>query len=425
MMKKIFATLVALLVFVSAFGVVANAETAAYVIVSNSLIDNGYMSEDELVDLQARGIEVENIYGYAVLFAVVDEDLVEAYESPENLYYELTDNPNGLIFVHDEVNDVYEIYLAGDCKEIFGDETERIEDAYYYESTYYDGIASSYYEVEDIATAFNSQPPEDGYGDSYTDGYIEPENGGDTDYGYIEDETDADYNGEEYAETETESENLPSVIDEAGILKEAEIKEIDKKFKALSKEYKMDFVAATVEDTEGLSLNEYADMLHYVFKSSGSKEHVFFIYQHGDEGEREIVIVRYGKNAEKELSDADCTKIINAVKKEFTDGNYAKGFEKIAKETEKVFNPSVHWVWIPVCLVVGLLIAFLIMKGIASANKSVRKKADAKDYVNMSSLMVTNSEDIFLYSDVKTTAKSNTTSSDTDSGGRSTSSGKF
>lgn len=414
MKKRIFALLFALVMLVSSFGIVANAETSVYVIVSNSLIDNGLMTQDELVDLQTTGIELETVYGYAVLFAVIDEDLIGAYNGAESLYAEMTDNPNGMLWVHDEVNGVYDYCFFGDCEDIFGNETDRLKNAYDADKTYYGGIAAYYVEAEDVITAFNSLSVDNGNIDeTYTDGYYDTENGGDD-----------EFYEEEVADEEIAAETMPAVIDDAGLLNEKEYKDIDKKFRALSKEYGFEFVGVTAEDIGDMTANEYADVLYSIFKDSGIKDVAFYIYLHGDEGEREIVIVRYGK-AEKELSDADCEKIIGNVKAKFADGKYADGFNGFVEETEKVFNPSVHWIWIPVCLIVGFVVAYLIMKGIASANKSVRKKVNASEYVDASTLIVTNAADIFLYSDVKSTAKSTTSSSDTDGGGRSTSSGKF
>jgi hypothetical protein len=166
-------------------------------------------------------------------------------------------------------------------------------------------------------------------------------------------------------------------------------------------------------------------MYDYVFKPMGKKDIAFYTYLHGHKGEREIVITRYGK-AEDELSDADCDKIIGNVKETFANGKYVDGFKEFIEATEKVFHPTVHWVWIPGCLLLGFVVAYIIMKSIASSNKSVRKKVNATDYVNANTLMITDSADIFLYSNIKATPKpKSTSSSDTDSGGRSTSSGKF
>lgn len=224
-------------------------------------------------------------------------------------------------------------------------------------------------------------------------------------------------------------EELPAVIDQAGLLESYEIKDLDEKLNNLSEEYGMDFVAVTVDESVYAPLNDIADALYTQggYENAENGNTVFCIYQHGDKGEREIVIVRYGGKAKNELSDSDCNKIIDAVKPDFANGNYAKAFNKFITETEKAFNPSVHWMWIILCPAIGFVITFIIAKIIASANKSVRRKVNAAGYVNADALVVTDSADIYLYSNVTAIPKStgSTSSSSTRSGGRSTSSGKF
>lgn len=409
MKKKLFAVLFAIAVMLSAFTVVASAETDFYVLVSDSFIDNGGITQDELVDLNVKGIEIENTYGYAVVFAIIDSDLVEYYESAEDLYGLMTDNPNGLLVIDDLYNNEYNYYAVGDCAVIFEDSIDGIIDAYDVASTYSGGIFDYYTEVEKAIDAFNSATVNNGNEDIYTDG------------GYIADGDTDSYE----PEAENAEEVMPVIIDDAGLLNNDEYKDVDKKFRELSDEYGFDFIGVTADDIGGMSANDYADFLYSVFKEGGIKDVAFYIYLHGEEGEREIVIVRYGK-AEDELSDADCEKIIGNVKSTFADGDIAEGFMKMAEETDKVFNPSVSWIWIPLCLIIGFVIAFIVMKGIASANKSVRKKVNAVDYVKLDTLMITNAADIFLYEQTSSTPKaSETSSSNTKSGGRSTSSGKF
>lgn len=410
MKKRIFAVLFALVIFASSFGVVANAETKLHVFGCNSLIDSAQISHEEVADLQIKAIDFESTYGYAVLFAVIDETLNASYTSAEDLYGSLTDNPNGMLLVHNLYTKEYEYYLAGECETVFADSADSIAEAYNATEEFYDGIADYYVAAENALADSNGVTPEDGADGTYTDGAA------------TEDAGDSENNA-----ADATGEAMPALLDDAALFNEAEYKEIDAKFRDLSKKYGFEFVGATVnrEELDGIDAKKYADFVYSIFSENGVKDVALYLYVNGGEGDKEIVIVRYGK-AEKELSDADCEKIIGNVKSKFADGKYADGFRGFVEETEKVFNPSVHWIWIPVCLVVGFVIAYLIMKGIASANKSVRKKVNATDYVDASSLMVTNAADIFLYSDVKSTPKSNnTSSSDTESGGRATSSGRF
>ena len=60
---------------------------------------------------------------------------------------------------------------------------------------------------------------------------------------------------------------------------------------------------------------------------------------------------------------------------------------------------------------IGILLVFFVLRTIASANKSVIRKADAKDYVRNGSMVVTGSYDNFLFNNVTRVAKPKNTSS--------------
>lgn len=418
MKKRLFAILFAVVIMVASFGVVAHAETTIYVLASDAFMEEEYMSVDELTELQKKGFELENEYGYAVMFVILDETLYDYYESAQSLYFELTDNPDGMLIVDNDVDGEFNGYFAGECEELLGDQFDALIDVYEVADTYYDGINDYFTKAESFFAQTNGAPVDNNDDDIHTDDvYVD----GDTDDSESEDvdyeDSDAD-----------DKEEIPYVLDSAGVLKDAEIKELDAKYRQFSKDNGFDFIAVILTEDElgDLSIKDYVDnMYDYVFKPMGKKDIAFYTYLHGDKGEREIVITRYGK-AEDELSDADCDKIIGNVKETFASGKYVDGFKEFIEATEKVFHPTVHWVWIPGCLLLGFVVAYIIMKSIASSNKSVRKKVNATDYVNANTLMITDSADIFLYSNIKATPKpKSTSSSDTDSGGRSTSSGKF
>lgn len=224
------------------------------------------------------------------------------------------------------------------------------------------------------------------------------------------------------------SNGVPLVIDHAMLLTVSEKSEVETELAKLSEENNIDFAVATVlaDDLGWTDITVYADELYEDFYSySDADGTVILVYAHGDEGEREICIVRYGK-AENEFSDSKTSDIIDEVKSEILFGNYAEAFEVFAKESNKVLNPEISWIWLPVCLAIGFVIAFIIMKIIASANKSVRNKVNATEYVRANSLNISNSSEVYLYSRTSAIPKaSNNNSSKTSGGGRATSSGKF
>lgn len=220
----------------------------------------------------------------------------------------------------------------------------------------------------------------------------------------------------------------PAVIDGAMLLSSSETEELDDSLTELSDEYDIDFAVATVFSYElgWTDITVYADNLYRnIYSNSEADGAVILVYAHGDEGDREICIVCYG-DAEDEFSESKTSKIVDAVQSEIEDGNYAEAFELFAEKSEQILNPTISWIYLPVCLIIGFVIAFIIMKIIASANKSVRSKVNATEYVRANSLNISNSSEIYLYSKTSAVPKANTnTTSKTSGGGRATRSGKF
>ena len=61
---------------------------------------------------------------------------------------------------------------------------------------------------------------------------------------------------------------------------------------------------------------------------------------------------------------------------------------------------TVSPIWIPVCLLIGMLIGFVIINSIASKNISVKMQKNATVYTREGSMVLTGSADNFLYSEV-------------------------
>ncbi|MBQ8015984.1 MAG: hypothetical protein IJ264_07365, partial [Clostridia bacterium] len=62
---------------------------------------------------------------------------------------------------------------------------------------------------------------------------------------------------------------------------------------------------------------------------------------------------------------------------------------------------GVSIIWLPVSLLIGLLVGFLIINGIASKNKSVKMQENATVYTRPGSMVITGSADNFLYNNVE------------------------
>ncbi len=224
--------------------------------------------------------------------------------------------------------------------------------------------------------------------------------------------------------------DAPAVLDYASVLNFDEEGLLEDKLLKLCDEYNIDFAVATVtqEYLGWTDITDYADTVYEeYFSLSYADGAVILVYLHAGEGEREICIVRYGE-AESKFTDSKTSDIIDAVQTEIIYGNYLDAFEVFAEKSEAVLNPTISWIYLPVCLLIGFVIAFIIMKIIASANKSVRSKVNATEYVRAGSLNIINGSEIYLYSHTNVTPKAssnNNSSSRTSGGGRATRSGKF
>lgn len=225
------------------------------------------------------------------------------------------------------------------------------------------------------------------------------------------------------------ADKAPFVLDGAMLLTDSEKKDVENKLAEISEANGIDFAVATVSDEElgWTDITVYTDGLYEnVYRKSGADGTVILVYEHGAEGEREVCIVCYGEAKEK-FSESEMSDVVDDVKSEIISGDYAEAFSVFAEKSDKILNPKISWVWLPICLAVGFVIAFIIIKSIASANKSVRVKANATEYVRMETLNISNSSEQYLYSHTSVTPKSssNNRSSGTPGGGVSVRSGKF
>ena len=82
------------------------------------------------------------------------------------------------------------------------------------------------------------------------------------------------------------------------------------------------------------------------------------------------------------------------------DGEPVYAGEADEPKTEKE-KDGVSIIWLPVSLLIGLLVGFLIINGIASKNKSVKMQENATVYTRPGSMVITGSADNFLYNNVE------------------------
>ncbi len=140
MTKKIFATLIAVIICLSAV-ISASAYTQEYVI---DYADKLSSSELEELDLFAE--KLETAYGVTVLFCITEgTGDITADEFSSETYGDYTDNENGIIIVHDDWNKTYFTFVSGNADEYFSDAAiDSMIDIYDLNESYYGGIYACY-----------------------------------------------------------------------------------------------------------------------------------------------------------------------------------------------------------------------------------------------------------------------------------------
>lgn len=215
-----------------------------------------------------------------------------------------------------------------------------------------------------------------------------------------------------FASAQENDRTLGLVEDYADLLTDSEESALAEKLEAFCDEYKMEIAVVTINDLEGKTARDFADDF-YDYNGYGYGENddgLLALYVDGAEGEREIYITTHGKAISK-ISDADINYITDRMIGYLSTGDYAWAFDTFVDETINTVKVSVSIIWIPLSLAIGIAIVFLVLKTIASANKSVVRKVDAKDYVRSGSMVVTGSYDNFLFNNVTRVARPKNTSS--------------
>ena len=395
MKKRIIALLFALVI---CFSTVISASAA-----STHIFDDGsHLSYEEIAELDSMANRIENLYGYCVMFCIAENVDGSTYDYSEELYNLEADSENGILITDNIGGEKYSIYLSGDAETVI---TEQIEDiiwnAYDSNETYYGGIASYYAAVETVLE-----------GGAYASPVTTPVG-------------ESDGSGESATEFVPVERTLPLVVDNADLLTTEEENALCARFEMLAQEYQMELAVLTVPDLEGKTAEEYADDF-YDYNGYGYGENddgMLVLYKPGEEGNRYIHITTHGKGL-KAFSNSVCDNIIDSMIDDLKNENYASAFNTYADLGEKYLKPNVSFIWLLMCVVIGMLAGFIIIKSIAGKNKSVRKQTNATVYTRPGSMVVTGSYDTFIGKRLYQTPKpkSDDSSSGGSSGGSHTSS---
>lgn len=237
------------------------------------------------------------------------------------------------------------------------------------------------------------------------------------------------------AETDDDFEFLPRVYDEADLLTDDEEIELLDRLDSLSGEYDFDVAVATVESTDGVSMNVFTDNFYddNYYGLGDDYDGILFMVSIGDR-EWHITTHGYGMTV---FNQDGLDYLKEKVQPKLEDEDFAGAFSEFTDQCELFLEQAATGtpydsstlpkepfpsMWIPISIAIGFVLALLCTKCMKAQLKSVRCQDSAVDYVRSGSMEVTRSTDIFLYNTVTRTAKpkddnSSTGGSDSSHGG--------
>ena len=219
------------------------------------------------------------------------------------------------------------------------------------------------------------------------------------------------------------------VWDEAELLNETEVAQLNSKLESISKKYKAEIRVVTLSSMDGGDIDEF---LEYLYDESG------FGYGENHDGvllvvcmdPREYRILSNGFAGEA-ITSGDIEAIGEAFKSDLSDGNYADAFDTFADKCEYYLDGHINGFPfntgknLLICLGIGFVVALIVTGIWKNQLKSVRKQSAANAYVKAGTMQITQSGDFFMYRNVTKTQKQSSSSSGSSGSSRSTGGGSF
>lgn len=217
------------------------------------------------------------------------------------------------------------------------------------------------------------------------------------------------------------------VYDNGDLLSDSEETALEDKLSGIAEMYGQDVIVYTTDSMEGMDAEDYTEYLKG--KLDAGIDGSGIIYMISMEY-RDYDIYSFGRMYDEIMIQSLTDDMAEDLQPYLTDGRYYDAFDSYAnkviseiKNVEENGPNEAPSYAVPIGIGCGLiigLITVLVMKG---SMKTTRAESMANNYVRQGSFRLTNSRDIFLYSQVTRTKRSSDSSSGGSSGGHS--SGKF
>lgn len=372
-------TIISLLLVVMLCMSLAISASAAYV---DFIIDSqDVLTDDERTSLNDMAAEIFEDTGVGVYYVYVYGSSSVTDYNVHGLVREVTDD----YYVMVENDDSWYYFAGGKGEQL---DTDALREAYDNTETYAEGV-EAYLAEASLQLTFLDDGSEDG---------------------------------------EPAEDNL-LVWDEAELLNETEVAQLNSKLESISEKYKAEIRVVTLSSMDGGDIDEF---LEYLYDESG------FGYGENHDGvllvvcmdPREYRILSNGFAGEA-ITSGDIDAIGETFKSDLSDGNYADAFDTFADKCEYYLDGHINGFPfntgknLLICAGIGLVVA-LIVTGIWKGQlKSVRKKSAANAYVKAGTMQITQSGDFFMYRNVTKTQKQSSSSSGSSGSSRSTGGGSF
>lgn len=372
-------TIISLLLVVMLCMSLAISASAAYV---DFIIDSqDVLTDDERTSLNDMAAEIFEDTGVGVYYVYVYGSASVTDYNVHGLVREVTDD----YYVMVENDDSWYYFAGGTGEQL---DTDALREAYDNTETYAEGV-EAYLAEASLQLTFLDDGSEDG---------------------------------------EPAEDNL-LVWDEAELLNETEVAQLNSKLESISKKYKAEIRVVTLSSMDGGDIDEF---LEYLYDESG------FGYGENHDGvllvvcmdPREYRILSNGFAGEA-ITSGDIDAIGEAFKSDLRGGNYADAFDTFADKCEYYLDGHINGFPfntgknLLICLGIGLVVALIVTGIWKNQLKSVRKQSAANAYVKAGTMQITQSGDFFMYRNVTKTQKQSSSSSGSSGSSRSTGGGSF
>lgn len=215
--------------------------------------------------------------------------------------------------------------------------------------------------------------------------------------------------------------DMPLLVDDADLLTDSEESSLLSKIANISNNQQMDIVIVTTDSLYGETPRDYADDF---YDYNGYAEDGILLLVSLEDSDWYISTSGYGITA---ITDAGREYMAEQFVDDLGDGNYYDAFVTYADFCDEFISmarsgdpfdvedlPKEDFNYITSLLVslgIGLVVAFIITGRMKGKLKTVRRQAEATDYVKTGSMKVTKSSDLFLYKHIDRHAKSQESSS--------------